>query len=188
MRKWLPALLFAFLALFVSAAVTYAETGISRADLHAQNNSGEEGTAVLSGLPDGTTKVEITLSGAEGMDQPAHIHQGSCANLNPVPAYPLNNVVNGTSTTIVKVPITDLLGGRYAINVHKSAAEVSTYVACGDLTALMNAGGTAPGTAPGMPTTGQAQPGLPAGLLLLLLGGPVLLVLGGHLRRRALRR
>jgi hypothetical protein len=39
-----------------------------------------------------------------------------------------------------------------------------------------------------MPTTGQAQPGVPAGLLLLLLGGPVLLVLGGHLRRRALRR
>jgi hypothetical protein len=60
-------------------------------------------------------------------------------------------------------------------------------VACGDLTALMNAGGTAPGTAPGMPTTGQAQPGLPAGLLLLL-GGPALLALGWGLRRRALRR
>jgi hypothetical protein len=182
MRKWLPALLLAFLALFGSAAVTYAETGISRADLHAQNNSGEEGTAVLSGLPDGTTQVEITLSGAAGMDQPAHIHLGSCANLNPVPAYPLNNVVNGTSTTIVKVPLTDLLGGRYAINVHKSAAEVSTYVACGDLTALNNGG-----LAPGMPSTGQAQPGVPAGLLLLL-GGPALLALGWGLHRRALRR
>jgi hypothetical protein len=89
-------------------------------------------------------------------------------------------VVNGSSVTIVKVPLTDLLGGRYAINVHKSAAEVSTYVACGDLTALNNGG-----LAPGMPSTGQAQPDFPA--WLLLVGGPALLALGWGLRRRALR-
>lgn len=101
--------------------------------LGQQNKSGESGTARLT--PAGTgTKVEINLKGAKkGMSQPAHIHEGSCAKLDPKPKYGLQNVVDGKSTTEVPVGMDALMGGNLAINVHKSADEVKTYVACGDI-------------------------------------------------------
>lgn len=86
---------------------------------------------------------------------PAHIHAGTCDKLNPNPAYPLGNVaadftVEGTpvagtpaggeesltvegSVTTVNVSLDDLLAKPYAINVHKSAAEIQTYIACGNI-------------------------------------------------------
>ena len=58
----------------------------------AQNKSGESGSAKLT--PEGDqTKVEITLKGGpKGVAQPAHVHEGSCAKLDPKPKYPLSNV------------------------------------------------------------------------------------------------
>ena len=100
----------------------------------AQNKSGESGTARLT--PDGAdkTKVEITLKGApKGTPQPAHIHEGSCAKLDPKPKHGLENVVDGKSTTTVPVGIGELTKGGLAINVHKSADEIKTYVSCGDI-------------------------------------------------------
>jgi hypothetical protein len=72
------------------------------------------------------------MTGAPEDSQPAHIHEGSCANLNPAPKIPLQNVVNGKSTTVLDLPIKQVLAGG-AVNVHKSAQDVKTYVACGDL-------------------------------------------------------
>ena len=40
---------------------------------------------------------------------------------------------DGTSTSTVDVKLDDLRNGAFAINVHKSAAEIQTYVACGDI-------------------------------------------------------
>lgn len=99
----------------------------------AQNKSGETGTAKLT--PEGDqTKVEISLKGApKGVSQPAHVHEGTCAKLDPKPKYALSNVVDGKSTTTIPVKMEDLQGGNMAINVHKSAEEVKTYVACGDI-------------------------------------------------------
>jgi hypothetical protein len=99
----------------------------------AQNKSGESGSAKLT--PEGDqTKVEITLKGGpKGVAQPAHVHEGSCAKLDPKPKYPLSNVVDGKSTTTIPVKLADLQGGNMAINVHKSAEDVKTYVACGDI-------------------------------------------------------
>ena len=65
--------------------------------------------------------------------QPAHIHRGSCENLDPQPAYPLETWSDGKSTTEVNVAIEDLVGQGFAINVHKSADEAQVYVACGDI-------------------------------------------------------
>src|SRR5215212_11009705 len=79
---------------------------------------------------------------------PAHIHIGSCAELGDV-VYPLTDItevgadaertgaasaipVKG-STTVVDMPLQDLVDGDYAINVHKSADEIDTYIACGDI-------------------------------------------------------
>ena len=99
----------------------------------AQNTSGETGSVTLTPASDNTTTVLIKLEGAPADAQPAHIHVGPCAKLDPKPAFPLNNVVDGTSTTVVKQPISKLLGGTYAVNVHKSPNDIATYVACADL-------------------------------------------------------
>jgi hypothetical protein len=102
--------------------------------LSPQNGSGESGTATLT-QHGGSLMVKLALTGGTG-SQPAHIHKGTCAKLNPKPAYPLTTVADGTSSTSIKsVTLAQLMKGTYAINVHKSTTDIKTYVACGDLSA-----------------------------------------------------
>ena len=112
--------------------VSEAEVSI---DLSEQNASGQSGTATLSPNDDGTVHVSLEISNPPAEAQPAHIHQGTCAELDPTPAFPLESVVNGTSESDVDVSLQDLLDAvdGYAINVHKSDAEADVYVACGDI-------------------------------------------------------
>jgi len=126
-------LLTAFLAGIFASGLALAQQKSISVPIHAQNKSGETGTAKLT--PEGDkTKVEISLKGAsKAGSQPAHIHDGPCAKLDPKPKYGLSNVENGKSTTEVPVKIDELTGGNLAINVHKSAADLKTYVACGDI-------------------------------------------------------
>ncbi|HEY7031058.1 MAG TPA: cupredoxin domain-containing protein [Thermomicrobiales bacterium] len=92
---------------------------------------------------------------ADTTPHPDHIHQGSCAQLDPNPQYPLNNVtqrMNGdstpspsdfvgaqsaipveTSSTEIDVKLDDLLSSPHALNVHESAQNIPHYIACGDL-------------------------------------------------------
>ena len=97
-----------------------------------QPGSTESGTASLTKEGADTTKVVVNLSGATGQ-QPAHIHKGTCSNLDPKPTYPLSPVANGKSETVVKAPLDDLSKGGYAINVHKSTQDLKTYVSCGEI-------------------------------------------------------
>jgi hypothetical protein len=143
MRLFHPAL-----ALLVAAAMTssalaaghsskmkssMAETTTLKVSMMAQNGSKESGTATLT-QQGKNVQVAISLNNAKGT-QPAHIHKGTCAKLNPAPAYPLSNVVNGKSTsTVNNVDLDKLAAGGFAINVHKSANDLKTYVSCGDLT------------------------------------------------------
>jgi hypothetical protein len=101
--------------------------------LSAQNDSGMSGVATLTGM-NGNTFVELNLTGAPvDVTQPAHIHTGSCADIGGV-VYPLIFPVNGISQTTLTVPLDTILANLpLALNVHKSAAEASVYVACGDL-------------------------------------------------------
>ena len=87
---------------------------------------------------------------------PAHVHVGSCAELDPNPAYPLDNVgprltddeelpasedIKGSLTanaveysqTEIEVNLDDLLAEAHAINVHESDQNVGNYIACGDI-------------------------------------------------------
>jgi Cu/Zn superoxide dismutase len=122
--------------LAVASALAFAAAGALAADkpvtvmLKAQNGSGETGQATLTPEGTGKTRVDLTLEGAPATAQPAHFHEGSCAKLDPKPKYPLQNVVNGKSTTTLPVSVSQLEG--LAINVHKSAEDLKTYVACGD--------------------------------------------------------
>jgi hypothetical protein len=104
------------------------------AKLSAQNNSGESGTATLTKAGDNQTKVVLDVKGGpSGVNQPVHIHKGTCDKLDPKPAYPLSPVVNGKSETTVNASLDSLEKGGYAINGHKSAQEASTYVFCGPI-------------------------------------------------------
>jgi hypothetical protein len=101
--------------------------------LTAQNGSGENGTVALT--PRGAkTLVVVQLTSAPGTTpQPAHVHVGPCAKLDPAPKYPLSSAIDGVSVTTLDVPIATLTDGTFAVNVHKSADDIKTYVSCGDL-------------------------------------------------------
>jgi hypothetical protein len=145
--------------------------------LQAQNNSGESGTATLTDMGNNQTKVTLNLSGAPaGVAQPAHIHEGTCANLNPTPKYPLTNVMDGKSDTTVNVSLSSIMTGGFAINVHKSAAEVSTYFSCGNIPASSG------GSSQVAPQTGAGQSSALLGGIIAVLAGSV--VAGGLVLRR----
>ena len=104
--------------------------------LEPQNNSGESGTATLT-EEGGKTKVVVSETGQPaGVAQPMHIHKGTCDKLDPKPTYGLPSLINGKSEATVDVSLADLQKGGYAINGHKSAQEVSTYVYCGAIPAM----------------------------------------------------
>lgn len=123
-------------------------------ELKSQNNSGQDGSATIVYM-DGKAKVVINVpSGTKDIAQPAHIHMGTCPNPGAV-TYPLTNVVNGISETIIDIPVEQLLNELpLAINVHKSAAEVKVYTSCGDIpepptqNTMMEGGDTMMGNSP----------------------------------------
>jgi Cu/Zn superoxide dismutase len=111
------------LALVAAAACTFAVASVAaRADdmsaampahvtvkMNAQNGSNENGTATLTQQADGV-QVVIALENATG-SQPSHIHAG----------------------TVKGVTVADLVAGGFAVNVHKSASDLATYVSCGNI-------------------------------------------------------
>jgi hypothetical protein len=101
------------------------------------------------------------LSGVTAQDavpHPAHIHTGSCPTPGEVVA-PLSDVGNqalnnGTPTamdkvgqdgaipvlssvTTVDLALADILAAEHAINIHMSADDMGTYVACGNIGGMM---------------------------------------------------
>jgi len=100
-----------------------------------QNKSAESGTATLK-EENGKTTVTLDLTGyVKDASQPAHIHVGVCPGVSAV-KYPLTNVVNGKSVTVLPVTLSMLKAELpLAINVHKSKTEITVYTSCGDLSA-----------------------------------------------------
>jgi hypothetical protein len=116
-------------------------------------------TAVLAGtLAVGGAAGLLAQDDSEatmGPVHPAHIHAGTCDDLDPNPAAPLTDVtmwMNDTddetentpqgsltapmllrSETDVEMSLDDLLATSYAINVHESAENIQNYVACGEI-------------------------------------------------------
>jgi hypothetical protein len=103
-------------------------------ELNEQRGSGQHGTATLKATEGGRTKVVLELSSPPAEAQPAHLHPGTCEQLDPAPAYVLSNVQDGRSDTTLPVSLDELRDAELVINVHRSADEISTYVACGALT------------------------------------------------------
>ena len=92
------------------------------------------GTATLT--PEGDqTRVVLDVDSPVSNSQPAHIHEGTCADLNPEPAFGLPNVVDGRSESTVDVSLETLTASDYAINLHMSDDDLTTYTSCGDIEA-----------------------------------------------------
>src|SRR5688572_25439372 len=76
-------------------------------ELEAVGDSGQSGTATLTATDDQTqTSVVVEVDDPVSDSQPARIHEGTCA---------------------------DLTGGTYAINLHMSDADLTTYTSCGNI-------------------------------------------------------
>lgn len=118
--------------------VAHNEMSGHRLDINMgqQNNSGQAGNASVVDAKSGGVDVTINIkSEPHGASQPAHIHKGTCAKLDPAPFKPLSPVIDGKSFThVAGISVGELKKGHYAINVHKSANDLKTYVSCGDLT------------------------------------------------------
>lgn len=191
MQRVSLSLSFALLLVLALVSTAAAQSGPVTVTLASQNNSGVSGTATLTAMGNQTQVVVKVTGEPAGGSEPDHIHVGSCPAVGAV-KYPLANVVNGTSTTVVNVPLSTLTAGTYAINLHESAAKANIYVACGDIKAAAGAATTtaaattttaatpkaAPSTGAGGLATGNAS--LP---LALILGAG--LVLTGLLGRRS---
>lgn len=103
--------------------------------LLAINNSGASGQATLSEV-DGQVQVKIELAGTsqETLPQPVHLHKGVCDAIGE-PIYTLSSVLNGASETTLPVSLAAIADNLpLVLNVHKSAAEINVYVACGEVT------------------------------------------------------
>ena len=111
--------------------------------------------------------VAATIPGAAAQDatpvaqpvapaRPAHIHSGNCVELGDV-VVPLTNltapvsegvgqadraILAESSFTAVPMTLDAILAADHAINVHLSAEQIDTYIACGELGGVVDAGGT----------------------------------------------
>ena len=100
-------------------------------------------------------QAAATPAPAATVARPVHIHSGDCVNLGEV-VYPLIDLTRPvgeaagqadkatpveSSFTVVPVTLADLLAANYAINVHLSAEQIGTYIACGELGGVVDANG-----------------------------------------------
>lgn len=113
------------------------------------------GLFVVGGV---TGTAQDATPSASGHLHPAHIHLGSCQELDPNPTYMLTDLALPTgasdaatdgataipverSTTTVDDTIENLRTGGYAINIHQSVDDIGVYIACGNLTGAIDDGG-----------------------------------------------
>jgi hypothetical protein len=128
-QRLFPLMVMVVLVLAACVAPTSAPRTIT---LRTLNDSGVTGTVSFSDLG-GKTGVDVEVIPAGNLDMPAHIHPGTCDNLTPQPKFPLENVKNGASKTVVPVPIDELFAGNLAVNIHHSNDDLKTYTACVDI-------------------------------------------------------
>jgi len=157
------------LALLAATTAIAAAQQATTLQLVQQNNSGISGTATFTPSGGGVT-VDLKVTGAGAGPQPAHIHGGSCTQLNPTPEFTLASVTNGSSTTTLQTTLQSLAATPHAVHMHKSTDELTVYVACADINPAS------------LPRTGEADSttGLVFGAVGLSLAG-----LGLMLRRRS---
>lgn len=85
------------------------------------------------------SRAQVDIANAvPGGDHPWHVHQGQCGSNGPIvgPATSYRSLeVNGDgkATATADLPVAMPMSGQYYINVHASASNMTTIIACGNL-------------------------------------------------------
>ncbi len=131
--------LLALLMLIASSSSAVAQQSVSVTIGPGRDEGTGTGTATLTAVGS-QTRVVLTVA-RTNPEMLAHIHADACPGVGAV-IFPLTNVVNGSSTTMIDAPLTDVLAQGRSINLHKSPADSGIYVGCGNLAgAFAGAGG-----------------------------------------------
>jgi plastocyanin len=99
----------------------------------------------------GAAQEGTPSAGGVAHAHPAHIHLGTCDELDPNPTFMLTDVTPVVSepgaapalpversVTTLDVSLDDLRAGGYAVNIHQSAEDIGTYIACGNLSDVVD--------------------------------------------------
>jgi hypothetical protein len=137
-RHVVAALAAALLTTAAASAQSYPGdpgVGVERG-IEQVNNSGQVGTATLFHVGPNAARVLVVLHGTiPGRVQSVRIYRGqSCEDFTPGgPAYFLNDMKNGVSSSTVKLPEEKLLSGNYNVVVFSSNRVGAGATACGHL-------------------------------------------------------
>jgi hypothetical protein len=112
------------------------------ATLSSMNGSTVAGTASLApATAAGSAVATISITGGKASAvYPWHVHQGKCSAagggvFGPGGAYkPVKAGADGSGTATANLSVAAPTSGDYHVNVHASATDMKTIVACGDLT------------------------------------------------------
>ena len=110
---------------------------------------------IASSLALGASLILAAGASAQMSPHPAHIHAGSCpepgdvvaalsdvsfdmnvdgsASAGAAPVGQASAIPVEASVTTVPLALADIVAGQHAINVHVSADDLATYIACGDI-------------------------------------------------------
>lgn len=106
-------------------------------------------------VPDAAIAQEATPVADAVVPRPVHIHAGDCVNLGEV-VVPLNDLTAPvgegagqaeeatqaeSSGTNIPLSLPDILAADHAINVHLSAEQIDTYIACGEVGGIVDING-----------------------------------------------
>lgn len=103
--------------------------------------------ALILLVPASQAQTPVSEAQTGEAPHPVHIHAGTCAELGEV-VVPLMDVAAPPESTLegpasahqvklshtnIDTPLQEIIDGGHAINVHQSAEEIDTYIACGDV-------------------------------------------------------
>ena len=101
--------------------------------LRSEGGSGENGTVALKPLGQQTAVEVHVVNVPAGVSQTVHIHEGTCAKVAPQVKYPLSPVIDGTSESIIDVPLDKLLATPLVVHVHRTYKQERSSVACASI-------------------------------------------------------
>jgi uncharacterized surface protein with fasciclin (FAS1) repeats len=110
------------------------KVGVIRYPVSEVNGTGINGLVIVKGDTRNSTVTVLLQGTPAGGKHPMHFHAGNCDSNGDV-VIPLNDVdgTTGTSRTVVNVPYGTIVGGDHYLNIHASAEDMGTIVACGEV-------------------------------------------------------
>ncbi len=172
------------LLLVATTSLAFAQAKTVSLQMKAVEGSKITGTAVVSEITGGGTKVVVNLSGyAANQGSAGHIHEGTCEVQGKV-VFPLTTLTadasgKGTAeSSLANAPYATVTNGKHYVQYHEAASPAGKQVTCANIVLAAAAGGqggaapsSAPATGVGGAVDGSAgfPTALVAGLVALLM-------------------